>query len=186
MNHLSYIKDAYALEAKRKGYRSRAALKILQLHEQYNIFKPGQTILDLGAAPGGWSQVAHNIVGHTGKVIGIDLLPIEPYSNIQFIQGNFHTDLPDIHYDVVLSDACANKTGNRFVDQIRMFDLASEIVILASSLLSPFGIFVCKFFHGEQEKAFDTLLSDHFTSSKKTKPAASRAISGEFYYLCRK
>lgn len=187
MKQKDYIFDNYAKKAKSRGFRSRAAFKLIEMNQQIGFLKPGMTVLDMGAAPGGWSQVAHDIVGPTGKVVGIDLLAIEPYKNIHFIKGNFHTDLPNMPFDLIISDICPNKTGNLFVDQCNMIDICQQMLDIISSKKVQYNgnkRLICKFFHGEQEKDFNQQLLEVFKSVKKLKPQSSRQQSGEFYYWC--
>lgn len=183
MDHRSYTMDSYSKIAKAQGYRSRASLKLLEIDQKHKIFKPTQKVLDLGCAPGGWSQVAYEKVGDKGLVVGIDILPTQPYKNVQFIQADFQQTILQTEFDVVLSDVCANKTGNCFIDDLTMFEFGKQLLNKAQSSLSAKGWFVCKFFYSIYEKEFNTLLCTKFKSVKKYKPNASRSCSSEFYYI---
>jgi 23S rRNA (uridine2552-2'-O)-methyltransferase len=183
-----HLTDPYVKQAHKQGYRSRAAFKLLEIDSRERLFRPGQTVIDLGAAPGGWSQVAAEKVGRGGRVIAIDLLEIAPISGVTIQKGDFRQiDLrPALaQADVVLSDLSPNLSGIPNVDQARWFELAEAALELCRKMLKPEGVFVVKAFHGE---AFDALMRRAkrlFTKVKIVKPAASRGESAETYVVAR-
>jgi 23S rRNA (uridine2552-2'-O)-methyltransferase len=180
-----HVTDHYVKQARKQGYRSRAAFKLLQLDEKEAIFKPGMTVVDLGAAPGGWSQVAAEKVKPGGRVLAIDLLDIAPISGVTVLKGDFRQVAIDRKADVVLSDAAPNLSGITNVDQARLLELGEAAIALSRKVLKPDGVFAVKAFHGE---AFDELL-EHlkatFKKVKVVKPAASRGESAETYVVAR-
>ena len=188
---LRQLNDPYVAAAKEDGYRSRAAYKMLQLDEQFQLLKPGQRIVDLGAAPGGWSQVAVATIGSKGKLIGIDLLPIQPMDHAEFITMDFLApEAPDKlkqmlkgEADLVLSDMAHSTTGHARTDHIRVMALAEAAAMFAMEVLAPGGAFVCKFFQGGAEKILLDELKQHFAKVKHAKPAASRRESSETYLV---
>jgi 23S rRNA (uridine2552-2'-O)-methyltransferase len=177
--------------AKREGYRSRAAFKLIEIDEKYHILKPGQRIVDLGAAPGGWSQIAAKKVGPKGKVVGIDLLPIDPMAGVEFIQLDFLDESAPGKLiemlggpaDVVMSDMAANTTGHKKTDHLRIIGLAEAAIYFAREILAPGGVFVAKVFQGGTENQLLTDLKRDFAVVRHVKPAASRADSAELYVL---
>lgn len=188
------LNDPYVARAKREGYRSRAAFKILEIDDKFKLFKPGGRVVDLGAAPGGWAQVAAKRVQSEegrGKVIGIDLLPIDPIPGVVFEQMDFNDeDAPDRlkamlggPADVVMSDMAANTTGHKKTDHLRIIGLAELAVAFAREVLAPNGTFVAKVFQGGLETALLNDLKRDFTTVRHVKPAASRADSSELYVL---
>jgi 23S rRNA (uridine2552-2'-O)-methyltransferase len=188
------LNDPYVARAKREGYRSRAAFKILEIDDKFKLFKPGGRVVDLGAAPGGWAQVAakrvHSEEGR-GKVVGIDLLPIDPIPGVIFEQMDFNDeDAPERlkvmlggPADVVMSDMAANTTGHKKTDHLRIIGLAELAVAFAREVLAPNGAFVAKVFQGGLETALLNDLKRDFTTVRHVKPAASRADSSELYVL---
>ena len=185
-----HVTDHYVKAARKQGYRSRAAFKLLELDQKESILKSGQTVIDLGAAPGGWSQVAAEKV-KPGQVIAIDLVGIAPISGVTVLRGDFRqvsiatrTDgVPCA--DVVLSDLSPNLSGIPNVDQARWLELALGAVELGRKVLKPDGVLVVKAFHGE---AFDELLERLnvvFRKVKVVKPPASRGESAETYVVAR-
>jgi 23S rRNA (uridine2552-2'-O)-methyltransferase len=182
-----HVTDHYVKKAREEGYRSRAAYKLLELDQKQSLFKPGMTVLDLGAAPGGWSQVAAQKVKPGGRVIAVDLLPIAPIGGVEVRKGDFReqlTGLPPM--DVVLSDVSPNLSGIRNVDQARSLELMLAAIGVCRTLLKPGGAFVSKAFHGD---AFDETLGElraAFAKVKVVKPAASRGESRETYFVARK
>ena len=188
---LRQLNDPYVAAAKEDGYRSRAAYKMLQLDEQFELLKPGQRIVDLGAAPGGWSQVAVAVMGGKGKLIGIDLLPVHPMDHAEFIAMDFLApEAPDKlkemlqgEADLVLSDMAHSTTGHARTDHIRVMALAEAAAMFAMEVLAPGGAFVCKFFQGGAEKVLLDELKKHFAKVKHAKPAASRKESSETYLV---
>ena len=188
------LNDPYVARAKREGYRSRAIYKLLEIDEKAKLLKPGQRILDLGAAPGGWSQLAADRTGSltgTGKVVAIDLLPIDPIPGVDFVQMDFMDDAAPEHLkamlggpaDLVLSDMAANTVGHRQTDHLRIVALVEAAVHFAIEVLSPGGAFLGKVFQGGTEGEVLTLLKQNFAVVKHVKPAASRTGSSEMYVL---
>jgi len=185
-----HVTDPYVRKAREQGYRSRAAYKLLELDEREKLFRPGAMVVDLGAAPGSWSQVAAQKVGALGKVIAVDLLRIAPISGVTVLQGDFRDAkvieaLGGAQADVVLSDVAANLSGIANVDQARAAELAHAAIDLCREALKPAGIFVLKAFHGE---AFDEVLQrlkHEFGKVSVRKPGASRGESRETYVVAR-
>ncbi|WP_230532121.1 RlmE family RNA methyltransferase [Microvirga roseola] len=185
------LNDPYVARAKREGYRSRAAFKLLEIDEKYQILKPGQRVVDLGAAPGGWSQIAAKKVGAKGKVVGIDLLPIDPMAGVEFIQLDFLDESAPGKLiemlggpaDVVMSDMAANTTGHKKTDHLRIIGLAEAAIYFAREILAPGGAFVAKVFQGGTENQLLADLKRDFAVVRHVKPAASRADSAELYVL---
>jgi 23S rRNA (uridine2552-2'-O)-methyltransferase len=188
------LNDPYVARAKLEGYRSRAAFKLIEIDERYHLFQSGQKVIDLGAAPGGWSQVAAQKVGSRdgrGRVIGIDLLDIEPLPGVEFKVMDFLDDsvpgqLKDWlggKADIVLSDMAANATGHRKTDHLRIVGLVELAVEFACEVLAPGGSFLAKVFQGGTEGAVLARLKRDFTTVRHVKPKASRAGSAELYVL---
>jgi len=186
--------DPYVQQAQRDGYRSRACYKLLELQERDQLIRPGMTVLDLGSAPGGWSQVAAELVGHSGRVIASDILPMDSIAGVDFIQGDFTCDevfeqilavIDGFPVDLVVSDMAPNMSGMSAVDQPRSMYLVELAVELARQVLAPGGSFVAKVFQGE---GFDGLMRDvrgSFDRVLTRKPAASRPRSREVYLVAR-
>ncbi|MFC7399914.1 RlmE family RNA methyltransferase [Chelatococcus sp. GCM10030263] len=190
------LNDPYVARAKREGYRSRAAYKLLEIDEKYPILKRGQRVIDLGAAPGGWSQVAAAKIGVSkgeGRVVGIDLLPIEPLPGIDFIELDFLApEAPERlmallggRADVVLSDMAANATGHKKTDHLKIMGLAETAVDFARRVLAPGGAFLAKVLQGGTETSLLADLKRDFREVRHVKPAASRADSAELYVLAK-
>jgi 23S rRNA (uridine2552-2'-O)-methyltransferase len=188
------LNDPYVARAKRDGYRSRAAYKLLEIEERYHFLRPGQKIVDLGAAPGGWSQVAAVAVGSTegkAKVFGIDLLPIEPLPGVEFRVLDFlDSEAPSIlkdwlggPADVVLSDMAANTTGHKKTDHLRIIGLIELAADFACEILAENGAFLAKVFQGGTESTLLARLKRDFATVRHVKPQASRAGSSELYVL---
>jgi 23S rRNA (uridine2552-2'-O)-methyltransferase len=185
------LNDPYVARAKREGYRSRAAYKLLEIDEKYRILKPGQRVVDLGAAPGGWSQIAAKVVGPKGKVVGIDLLPIDPMPGVEFIELDFLDesapgrliDMLGGPADVVMSDMAANTTGHKKTDHLRIIGLAEAAIYFAREILAPGGAFIAKVFQGGTENQLLADLKRDFAVVRHVKPAASRADSAELYVM---
>jgi 23S rRNA (uridine2552-2'-O)-methyltransferase len=187
-----HVNDEYVQRAQREGYRSRAAYKLLELQQKDRIIKPGQVVVDLGAAPGGWSQVAGDLVGRKGKVFAMDILPMDPLPNVDFLQGDFREQavldellarLDGRAVDVVISDMAPNVSGNAAVDQPRSMYLCELALDFARQVLKPGGTLVMKVFQGE---GFDELFRDTKSSFKRVltrKPKASRPKSREVYLV---
>ena len=185
------LNDPYVARAKREGYRSRAAYKLIEIDERYKLLKPGQRVVDLGAAPGGWSQVAAKKIGAEGHVVGIDLLEIEPMTGVEFIMLDFLdptapgllTDLLGGPADLVLSDMAANTTGHKKTDHLRIIGLAEVAAEFAREILAPGGAYLAKVFQGGTEGDLLADLKRDFASVRHVKPNASRADSSELYVL---
>jgi 23S rRNA (uridine2552-2'-O)-methyltransferase len=185
------LNDPYVARAKREGYRSRAAFKLLEIDERFKLLKPGQRIVDLGAAPGGWSQVAARILGESGRIVGIDLLEIEPMPGATFITLDFLdpsaperlTELLGGRADLVLSDMAANTTGHKKTDHLRIIGLAETAAVFAREILAPGGAYLAKVFQGGAEGDLLTELKRDFATVRHVKPQASRADSSELYVL---
>jgi 23S rRNA (uridine2552-2'-O)-methyltransferase len=188
------LNDPYVAEARRRGYRSRAAFKLIQLDDRFHLLAPGRRVLDLGCAPGGWSQVAAERVGaakEQGVVVGIDLAATEPVPGAILFQGDFRD--PGIAAriaealgpgaDLVLSDMAAAATGHAATDHLRVVALAEDAFALAATLLRPGGAFVAKVFQGGAEGALLAELKRAFAAVRHAKPAASRAESAETYVV---
>jgi 23S rRNA (uridine2552-2'-O)-methyltransferase len=184
-----HLTDTYVRQAKQAGYRSRAAFKLLEIDKKDRLLKPGMRVLDLGAAPGGWSQVAAEKVKPNGKVVAVDLLEVKPIHGVTIFKGDFReADLEDAlggKADVVLSDMMPNVTGVPLVDQARAAEVSMAAIGLCERLLKPDGAFLVKVFHGA---AFDEVLKAlqaAFQTVAVRKPAASRGESRENYLLAR-
>lgn len=188
------LNDPYVKRAKEEGYRSRAAYKLLELNEQFNFLKQGMRVVDLGAAPGGWAQVAARITGSGNKkplVLGIDLLEISPLPGATFIQEDFLSDsaLEALHsyigekVDVVLSDMAPNSTGHAKTDHIRIMNLCEAAFEFAREVLAPEGSFVAKVWQGGTEQQLLNHMKQHFQKVRHAKPKASRADSAEMYVV---
>ena len=180
-----HVTDPYVKAARKQGYRSRAAFKLLDIDAKEKLFRPGQIVLDLGAAPGGWSQVAAEKVKPGGRVIAIDLLQIAPISGVTTLQGDFREIPFDARCDVVLSDVSPNMSGIPNVDQVRWLELVEAAVELCRKVLKPDGVFVVKAFHGEAFDALMKRLKAGFMKVKVVKPPASRGESSETYVVAR-
>ncbi|MDO9371569.1 MAG: 23S rRNA (uridine(2552)-2'-O)-methyltransferase RlmE [Gammaproteobacteria bacterium] len=189
-----HFTDTYVKQAQEAGYRSRAVYKLLEINERDRILRPGMTVVDLGAAPGGWSQVTASIVGSKGRVIALDILAMEPLPDVSFIQGDFTEQqaldalIEAMHGEragLVMSDMAPNISGLRSVDQPRAMYLAELALEFARKVLAPGGDLLMKVFQGE---GFDALRKDLLRSFKQVlvrKPASSRARSREVYLLAR-
>ena len=187
-----HFDDVYVRRAKEEGYRSRASFKLLEIQEQDKLIRQGMTIVDLGAAPGGWSQVAANLAGEKGQVIASDILSIDSLLGVEFLQGDFTEDavlerlielLKDRQADLVISDMAPNMSGMRDIDLPRVMYLAELALDLARTVLKPDGGFLVKVFHGEGYEELQTAVKSSFSSVKVRKPKASRARSSEIYLL---
>lgn len=187
-------RDNYVQSAKRAGYRSRAAYKLIQLDAKDHLFRKGDRVVDLGAAPGGWSQVAAERVGTGGRVLALDRLPLEPLEGVEFIQGDFldpavAARLRDLlgaeRAAVVMSDMAPNISGIRDADQARALDLALGALEFAEEVLTPSGTFVVKAFHGAALEEIKDQIRCKFSSLAVRKPGASRDKSSEIYLLAR-
>ena len=191
------LNDPYVARAKRDGYRSRAAYKLIEIDDKFHILKPGARVVDLGAAPGGWSQIAAKRVGAQegkagkGKVVGIDLLDMDAIPGVDFMVLDFLDErAPDLitetlggRADVVLSDMAANATGHRKTDHLRIMGLVEAAAEFAKEILSPNGAFVSKVLQGGTENELLAALKRDFQTVKHVKPAASRSDSSELYVV---
>ena len=187
------ISDPYVMRAKREGLRSRAAYKLAEIEDKYHVLKPGARVVDLGAAPGGWSEIAARRIGGHGRVIAIDILEMKPVAGVEFLQLDFLDEtapgrlkaMLDGKADVVLSDMAANATGHRQTDHLRIMALAEAAAHFAREVLSEGGSFLCKVLQGGTEAALLAALKRDFASVKHVKPPASRSDSAELYLLAR-
>lgn len=189
------LNDPYVAAARAAGWRSRAAFKLLQMDEKLHFLKPGQRVIDLGAAPGGWSQVAQQAVNRTGggkgQVVALDLLEMEPLPGVTFLQGDFYDDavLDAVRQqlggpaDIVLSDMAPNTIGVKQADHLRIMALAEGAFDFAAGILAPGGVFVAKVFQGGAQGELLTALKKGFTSVHHIKPPASRSDSSEMYVV---
>ncbi|MBX5321226.1 MAG: RlmE family RNA methyltransferase [Candidatus Bathyarchaeota archaeon] len=186
-------RDYYYRKAKEEKYRSRAAYKLFQAVERYHFIKEGDVVVDLGAAPGGWTQAARRIVGAEGFVLGVDLKPIEPFPerNVRTIIGDI-TEVETIRQileiiprkaDVVISDASPNISGIWELDHARQIDLAQKALQIALEILKPRGNLFVKVFQGDMLENFTSKVKQHFKDVKVIKPKASRAKSSEMFVL---
>ena len=188
------LNDPYVAQAKREGYRSRAAYKLIEIDDKYHFLKSGQTVVDLGAAPGGWSQIAAKRVGTAngkGRVIAIDLLEMPEIPGVSFAQLDFLADDAPARLlemiggraDVVLSDMAPNTTGHRKTDQLRILGLVEGAAAFAAEVLNPGGTFVAKVFQSGADAELVTQLKRDYATVKHVKPASSRQDSSERYVL---
>ncbi len=188
------LNDPYVAKAKAQGYRSRAAFKLTEIDDKYRLLKPGMTVVDLGAAPGGWSQVAAKRVGSAdgkGKVIAIDLLEMGEIPGVTFAQLDFlDNDAPEKliammggRADIVMSDMAANTTGHRKTDQLRIVGLVETAAAFACDVLGPGGAFLAKVFQSGADAELLAQLKRDFSTIRHVKPAASRQDSSERYVL---
>ena len=187
-----HVNDPFVQQAKKEGYRSRAAYKLLEIDAKDHLLKPGTVVVDLGATPPGWSQVAADKVGRGGKVIALDLLPLDPLAGVEFIQGDFRDDavlkqlenmLHGKPVGLVISDMAPNICGIASADQARAMHLAELAMEFALEHLKPEGSFLVKVFQGEGFEAFYKLMRSRFARVVTRKPKASRDRSSELYLL---
>ena len=189
-----HVKDPYVVQSQRDGYRSRASYKLLEIVEKTRMIKPGMTVVDLGSAPGGWSQVAAKLVGHKGSVVAVDILPMNPIAGVDFIQGDFTEEeiltkllekIENKPVDLVISDMAPNLTGMKAVDQPAVVYLAELAVDLAEQVLTENGIFIAKLFQGEGFDEFVRNTKNVFNVVSLKKPDASRSRSREVYLVAK-
>ena len=187
-----HFDDQYVKMAQQQGFRSRAAFKLMELNDKYKILRKGMRVVDLGSAPGSWTQVAQSILGDSGKVIALDVLVMDPLENVTFIQGDFTEDEPlalleealnGQTIDLVLSDMAPNMSGMGAVDQPRAMYLAELALSFAEKWLEPGGSLVVKVFHGEGFDTFVKQCRSMFDKVQIRKPSASRPRSREVYIL---
>ncbi len=185
------LNDPYVQAVKKQGYRSRSAYKLLEIHQKFKIFNNCNSIIDLGAAPGGWCQVASQHSQNT-KIIAIDLLDIKPITGVNFIKGDFHdmqiTEkikelLQGNLVDLIISDMAANTTGHLTIDHIRTIDLCEKALNLATTILKPGGNFITKIFQGSNETHLFKKIQHNFNQVKYFKPSACRKNSRETYLV---
>jgi 23S rRNA (uridine2552-2'-O)-methyltransferase len=189
-----HVNDPYVKQAQKDGYRSRASYKLIELNEKDRLMRPGMLIVDLGSAPGGWSQVAGRIVGEKGRVIATDILPMDHVHNVDFIQGDFTDDavfnqileaLGDKRPDLIISDIAPNISGIDSADQASSMYLVELALDMARKVLKPRGNFVAKVFQGSGSDAYLKELRKSFEKVSIRKPAASRPRSREVYVVAR-
>jgi 23S rRNA (uridine2552-2'-O)-methyltransferase len=189
---MEHVNDVYVQRARSEGYRSRAAYKLLEIDARDKLLRPGMVVVDLGATPGGWSQVAQSKVGNRGLVIALDLLEMDPLRGVTFLQGDFCTEnavqmleqaLSGRQIDLVLSDMSPNISGISMSDQARVMDLAERALDFSSQHLKPGGSFLVKVFQGSGFQEYFRLMRGRFRSQVTRKPAASRDRSKELYLL---
>ncbi len=187
-------RDPFVRAAQQAGYRSRAVFKLRELDERHGLLRPGMTVLDLGAAPGGWSQYAAERLAGRGRIVASDILPMEPLPGVEFVQGDFREQavfeallaaLDGQPVDLVFSDMAPNMSGMDAVDQPRAMYLAELALDLATRVLAPRGTFLVKLFQGEGFDAFVRDLRQRFQNVSVRKPKASRPRSREVYALAR-
>ncbi len=189
-----HLDDPFVKRAHKDGYRARAAYKLLEINDKYKLLRPGMTVVDLGAAPGSWSQIAGKIVGSSGLVIASDILPMDALPDVTFLQGDFREQavfeallgtLNGRPVDLVISDMAPNTSGNPAVDQPRMMYLCELALDFALKVLDVRGQFLVKAFQGEGYDALRKAILAEFSELKSVKPEASRARSREMYLLAR-
>ncbi|WP_054284486.1 RlmE family RNA methyltransferase [Gulbenkiania mobilis] len=189
-----HVNDPYVLQAQRDGYRARAAYKLLEINEKDKLIRQGTVLADLGSAPGSWSQVAARLVGPTGKVFALDILPMDPVPGVHFIQGDFREEsvledflalLEGRQLDLVISDMAPNISGMSAIDQARSFHLCELALEFAREQLKPGGHFLVKVFQGSDFQAYMAAMRETFQEVVSRKPKASRDRSSEIYLLGR-
>jgi len=189
-----HFDDPYVKLAQKKGLRSRSAFKLLELQDKYQLIRPGMIVVDLGSAPGSWCQVARSLLGDNGRLIAVDILPMEPLRGVQFIQGDFTEDeslhaleeaLQGEHVDLVLSDLAPNMSGMAATDQAKAMYLAEVALEFVQAELKPSGDFLVKLFQGEGFDGFVREVRSLFGQVRVRKPKASRPRSREVYLLAR-
>ncbi|HRJ53345.1 MAG TPA: 23S rRNA (uridine(2552)-2'-O)-methyltransferase RlmE [Candidatus Thiothrix moscowensis] len=189
-----HFSDEYVKKAQQEGYRSRAVYKLKEIQEKDHILRPAMKVVDLGAAPGGWSQYATQILGKKGRMVASDILPIDPLPFVEFVLGDFREDailaeilhlLGDDKADLVISDMAPNMSGVDAVDQPRAIHLCELALDMARQVLKPGGTFLVKLFQGDGSEAFLRDVRSSFKVVKVRKPAASRPRSREVYVLAQ-
>ncbi|HHX2503630.1 23S rRNA (uridine(2552)-2'-O)-methyltransferase RlmE [Neisseria mucosa] len=187
-----HVNDHYVNMAQKDGYRARAAYKLLEINQKDKLIKPGTVLADLGSAPGSWSQVAAKLVGKTGAVFALDILPMDAIEGVSFIQGDFREDavleqfealLDNRPLDLVICDMAPNMSGNAVTDQARSFYLCELALDFASQHLKPGGSFLVKVFQGAGYQEYTAAMREIFASVQTRKPDASRNRSSEIYLL---
>lgn len=189
---MEHVNDPFVQKAKADGLRARAAYKLMEIDDKDKLIRPGMVVVDLGAAPGSWSQVAISRVGDKGRVLALDLLPMEPIKGVEFLQGDFHDEafvarfealLGDRQVDLVMSDIAPNISGIPSSDQARSIHLAELALEFACQHLAPTGKFVVKVFQGQGFDEFRRAVEREFKTAMVRKPQASRGRSSEVYLL---
>ena len=187
-----HVKDPYVKQSQVDGFRSRASYKLLEIVEKDRLIRSGMTVVDLGSSPGGWSQVASGLVGPSGSVVALDILPMDPVSGVEFIQGDFTEDptwdrlqclVKNKSVDLVISDMAPNLSGNQEIDQPAMMHLAEMSLDLALKSLDVKGVFISKLFHGQGFDRFVLEVRKLFNKVSIVKPQASRPKSKEVYIV---
>ena len=187
-----HVNDHYVHMAQKDGYRARAAYKLLEINQKDKLIRPGTVLADLGSAPGSWSQVAAKLVGKTGAVFALDILPMEAIEGVSFIQGDFREDavleqfealLDNRPLDLVICDMAPNMSGKAVTDQARSFYLCELALDFASQHLKPGGSFLVKVFQGAGYQEYTAAMREIFASVQTRKPDASRNRSSEIYLL---
>ncbi|MFW1676491.1 23S rRNA (uridine(2552)-2'-O)-methyltransferase RlmE [Pontibacter sp. JAM-7] len=189
-----HFDDHYVKKSKQEGYRSRASFKLLEMNDKDHLFRSGMTVVDLGAAPGGWSQIAAEKVGEKGRVVASDILPMDSMAGVEFIQGDFTEEavleqillaLGDAPADLVISDMAPNMSGMSAIDQPAAMYLVELALDMARQVLKPGGTFLAKVFQGEGFDQYLAELRQSFSKVMTRKPDASRARSREVYLLAK-
>jgi len=187
------INDPYVRAAKAAGWRSRAAFKILELDERFKLFRPGLRIVDLGAAPGGWTQAASRVIGDRGRIVALDLLPMEPMAGVTMLQGDFSEQAGEDavlealngQADLVLSDMAPNTIGHNATDHLRIMALVELAADFARRVLAPDGAFVAKVFQGGTERTLLADLKRDYAQVRHAKPPSSRKDSAEAFVVAQ-
>jgi len=191
---LRHVSDPYVKQAQKDGYRARSAYKLIELNEKDRLIRPGMRILDLGSAPGGWSQVAGKLVGARGRVLATDILPMDALPNVDFIQGDFTEDvivqqlldwLGGAKFDLIISDIAPNTTGIDSADAAKSIYLLELALDVARRTLKSHADFIAKMFQGSGSDQFLKELRTHFKKVMVRKPAASRKESREVYVVAK-
>jgi 23S rRNA (uridine2552-2'-O)-methyltransferase len=189
-----HFDDEYVKKAQHEGYRSRAVYKLQEIQEKDRIIQPSMKIVDLGAAPGGWSQYAARLIGKNGRVVASDILPMDPIAFVEFVQGDFREEsvlhellnlLGNDKADLVISDMAPNMSGTDAIDQPKSIYLCELALDMAQQVLKPGGAFLVKLFQGAGSEAFLRSVRENFTTVKVRKPKASRPRSREVYVLAQ-
>ena len=189
-----HFSDEYVKRAQKEGYRSRAVYKLIEMDDKDRLLKPGMTVVDLGAAPGGWSELLSKRVGDSGRLFALDILPMDALGDVTFIEGDFTEQavyeelmeaLDGKWVDLVISDMAPNISGMKAVDQPKMMYLAELALEFAVNVLKPGGTFLTKVFNGEGIDEYKKELRQHFAKIIVRKPKASRARSSEIYLLAK-
>ena len=190
----NHVKDPHVKKSKSEGYRSRASYKLLEIDEKDKLLKPGMTVVDLGAAPGGWSQVASKALGDKGLLVAVDLLPLEPITGVRALKGDIADDrvikrlqgLVDMkRADLVMSDMAPHLAGIADIDGPKIMDLANLTMVVCEKVLKKEGCLVLKLFHYDEVHGFVRRLRTVFNTLRIRKPASSRASSSEFYVVAK-